>query len=154
MITKCQLGIPNRTYFELYVGEHPSEKIYSVQVKDWQKYFSKEKPLKNQEIYENKVERIYEETPAVVDINPNQTLKSKEAHIWVSPTDELVKFMALKGIELPDELCVQPLAFDWEDGECDIEIEDEITVTPVEKKKSNTKTILAIALAVLSLLNK
>ena len=65
------------------------------------------------------------------------------------PSDYLISYLVYKGVELPDELWVMPLAFNWEAGEVDIE---EDIVEPVPDKKINSKTWLAIALAALSFL--
>lgn len=151
MMVACKLGVPNRTYFEIFTSTHPSEKVYSVQVKEWVEENSYEVRDKNQSMYENKAQRVYEDTPAVVDLHPEKVLKSKADHVQVEPTQELVKFLAKRGVEIPNGIWVQPMAFEWEDGECEApEVEIE---TPVqEEKKINSKTWLAIALAALSFL--
>lgn len=123
-------GIPNRVYFELYAGSHPSEKIYSVQVKDWK----------------------YPEDVAAVVQTEQQSLANRESHLKVEPTEELVRFMNARGIELPDEIWVQPLAYQWLDND-QIEVEEDVVITePQQKENTNNKSLLAMAIALVSLL--
>lgn len=129
-------GFPNRTFFELYAGEHPSEKIYSVQVKDW-------------------VESAGDSTAAVVQVDLDQVMTNHESHMQVEPTADLVAFMDSRGITLPDTIYIQPLAFAWSrDGEFEVEEE---TVEPQpdggKEKGSKTKAIWAALVAALALLN-
>ena len=171
---KILFGFPKRTYFELYAGTCSSEKIYSVQTKDFPK------------------------DVAAVVYDPNYNLikdASKFAdgdsvgkgHIFVALTDELVKILAERGITsdvlneqyayngstyyalsnpkvYEDCAWVNPMAFDWLTQE-QVESEDESNgdvpevlpgADPEEstKKKSNkNKAIIAALIAALSLLN-
>ena len=129
-------GFPNRTFFELYAGEHPSEKIYSVQVKDW-------------------VESAGDSTAAVVQVDLDQVMTNHESHMQVEPTADLVAFMDSRGIELPDTIYIQPLAFAWSrDGEFEVE-EEMVEPQPDggKEKGSKTKAIWAALVAALALLN-
>lgn len=127
-------GYPFRIYFELFAGEHPSEKIYSVQVNDWQAFVGTDLPV-----------------AAVVQVE-DQALEDHIAHLKVVPTDLLVEFLESKGIEVPDEFYVQPLAFDWSDSA--EYVEDEYYAEEEAPKNSNkTKAILAALVAAVALLN-
>lgn len=129
-------GFPNRTFFELYAGEHPSEKIYSVQVKDW-------------------VESSGDSTAAVVQVDLDQVMTNHESHMQVEPTADLVAFMDSRGITLPDTIYIQPLAFAWSrDGEFEVE-EEMVEPQPDggKEKGSKTKAIWAALVAVLAALN-
>lgn len=129
-------GFPNRVFFELYAGEHPSEKIYSVQVKDW-------------------VESAGDSTAAVVQVDLDQIMTNHESHMQVEPTADLVAFMDSRGITLPDTIYVQPLAFAWSrDGEFEVE-EEMVEPQPDggKEKGSKTKAIWAALVAVLAALN-
>lgn len=127
-----QAGIPNRKYFEIFSGAHPSDKIYSVQVADW---------------------KYPDDIAAVLQVDMDQSLKNRESHLRVEPTEELVRFMQARGIELPEEIWIQPLAFKWlSDGEFEI-IEEETVITPEQPTPSKSnKTLWAMALAIVSLL--
>lgn len=129
-------GFPNRVFFELYTGEHPSEKIYSVQVKDW-------------------VESAGDSTAAVVQVDMDQKMTNHESHMKVEPTADLVALMDSRGISLPDTIYVQPLAFAWSrDGEFEVE-EEMVEPQPDggKEKGSKTKAIWAALVAALALLN-
>lgn len=129
-------GFPNRTFFELYAGEHPSEKIYSVQVKDW-------------------VESAGDSTAAVVQVDLDQIMTNHESHMQVEPTADLVAFMDSRGISLPDTIYIQPLVFAWSrDGEFEVE-EEMVEPQPDggKEKGSKTKAIWAALVAVLAALN-
>ena len=174
---KILFGFPKRTYFELYAGTCSSDKIYSVQTKDFPK------------------------DVAAVIYDPNYNLitdTSKFAdgdsvgkgHIFVALTDELVKFLAERGVTsdvlneqyayngstyyaltnpkvYEDCAWVNPMAFDWltqEQVESDLEsddapeveteVETEVNQEESTKKKSNkNKAIIAALIAALSLLN-
>lgn len=129
-------GFPNRVFFELYAGEHPSEKIYSVQVKDW-------------------VESAGDSTAAVVQVDLDQVMTNHESHMQVEPTADLVAFMDSRGMTLPDTIYVQPLAFAWSrDGEFEVE-EEMVEPQPDggKEKGSKTKAIWAALVAALALLN-
>lgn len=128
-------GFPNRVFFELYTGEHPSEKIYSVQVKDWN--------------------AIAEDAAAVIQVDMDQKMTNHESHMKVEPTADLIAFMDSRGISLPDTIYVQPLAFAWSrDGEFEVE-EEMVEPQPDGGKEqgSKTKAILATLVAALALLN-
>lgn len=128
-------GFPNRVFFELYTGEHPSEKIYSVQVKDWN--------------------AIAEDAAAVIQVDMDQKMTNHESHMKVEPTADLIAFMDSRGITLPDTIYVQPLAFAWSrDGEFEVE-EEMVEPQPDggKEKGSKTKAIWAALVAALALLN-
>lgn len=150
----AELGYPTRTFFELFDGQHYSNKIYSVQVEDWKYYFEhifeSESNLTDKDGKPVKI-RDYDSDLyfAVANTNTQQTLSSKADHVQVIPSEYLISYLVYKGIELPEELWVMPLAFNWEAGEVDIE---EDIVEPEPEKKINSKTWLAIALAALSFL--
>lgn len=148
-----EIGYPDRTYFELFSGAHPSKKIYSVQVKDWKERFSKPKYSKLQhEAYERPDILMYEPVPAVASEEPTRPME-KIDHLRVVPTDELIVFLRERGVELPDEIWVQPLAFDWEKSdEYTVEFGGEYDVLP-PNKSNKTKKLLALAVAIVSLLN-
>lgn len=112
-------GYPNLKYFEIFAGQHPSEKIYSVQVKEWN----------------NK----YPNCAAVIQTK-EQELSDRIEHLRVSPTDELVQLMSDKGIELPNEIYVHPVAYKW------------VEVVGQKKNNFNTKMILAAIVAAVSFL--
>lgn len=174
---KILFGFPKRTYFELYAGTCSSDKIYSVQTKDFPK------------------------DVAAVIYDPNYNLitdTSKLAdgesvgkdHIFVALTDELVKLLAERGITsdvlneqyayngstyyalnnpkvYEDCAWVNPNAFEWltqeqveSDGESDDapeveqDVDPEVNQEESTKKKSNkNKAIIAALIAALSLLN-
>lgn len=150
-------GFPDRTFFELYAGEHPSEKIYSVQVADWKKYFSKSEIAPGQDVQRDvydvpKTIRVYHDTAAVVQVDMDQSLENRASHLKVEPTADLIDFLASRGVDVPDTLYVQPLAFAWSrDGE--FEVDEEIVEIPEEIKddKGNSKTIATIAALVAAL---
>ena len=111
-------GYPNLKYFEIFAGQHPSEKIYSVQVQEWN---SK-----------------YPNCAAVMQTKEQElTDRIKQR---VTPTDELVQLMSDKGIELPNEIYVQPVAYKW------------IEMVGQKKNNFNTKMILAAIVAAVSFL--
>lgn len=146
-------GFPNRTFFELYDGEHPSEKIYSVQVKDWEQFFST--PIQKGSQENTHIEYVYQDTAAVVQVDLDQVMTNHESHMQVEPTADLVAFMDSRGITLPDTIYVQPLAFAWSrDGEFEVE-EEMVEPQPDggKEKGSKTKAIWAALVAALALLN-
>lgn len=124
------LGYPNRVYFELFAGKHPSDKIYSVQVADWQEFVGTD-----------------ELVAAVVQTDLDQTLSNEVEHLRVEPTQDLIDFMAERGIDIPGEFYVQPLGFWFKEAEVDD--------PEVETKdgKSNNKAIWAAIVAALALLS-
>lgn len=175
---KILFGFPKRTYFELYAGTCSSDKIYSVQTKDFPKDIAAV-------IYDPKYNLI---TDASKLADGESVGKD---HIFVALTDELVKILAERGITsdvlneqyayngstyyalnnpkvYEDCAWVNPNAFEWLTQE-QVELEDESDgdapevlpdveqeVDPEEstKKKSNkNKAIIAALLAALSLLN-
>ena len=155
----AELGYPTRTFFELFDGQHYSNKIYSVQVEDWKYYFEyiykRESNLTDKDGNPVKL-RDYDSDWyfAVANLNPQQGLSSKVDHVQVMPSGYLISYLAYKGISLPEDLWVMPLAFNWKAEEIDmgeVDIEDDI-VEPEPEKKINSKTWLAIALAALSFL--
>ena len=124
-----KFGYPNRVYFELFADQHPSEKIYSVQVKDWEDYVKSENMV-----------------AAVVQLDMQQDPTGEADHLMVAPTADLIGFLNSKGIEVPDSFYVQPAAFTWEQDE----IQDEYVA---KKKDKNIKTILAALAAAVALLS-
>ena len=150
-------GFPSRTYFELFTGEHPSSKIYSVQVKDWRDAFRK--PVwdnLHHDINAKPDRYVYEDRAAVIEVG-NQSLENKQQHLLVEPTADLVSFLANRGVTIPNRFYVQPLAFNWpsEDEvvvENDVEVEDD-TTPDVSVPKNNNKALLAAIIAAISLLS-
>lgn len=167
---KILFGFPRRTYFELYAGTCSSEKIYSVQTKDFPKDVAAV-------IYDPKYNLI---TDASKFADGDSVGKD---HIFVALTDELVEFLAKRGVTsdvlneqyayngsltnpkvYEDCAWVNPIAFDWLTQE-QVESEDESDgdapdvepeVSPeesTEKKSNNNKAIIAALIAALSLLN-
>lgn len=151
---KAELGYPTRTFFELFDGQHYSNKIYSVQVEDWKYYFEyifeRDSNLTDKDGKPVKLRDYAYWYYAVADIDTQQTLSSKADHVQVIPTEYLISYLAYKGIELPEELWVMPLAFNWDPGVVDIK--EEYIIESEPEKKINSKTWLAIALAALSFL--
>lgn len=153
-------GFPDRTYFELFEGTHPSRKIYSVQVKEWVKEFSKKEVFdRNHDMHLSNDEIVYkyEDVAAVVQVE-HQKLENEASHLLVEPTADLIKFLKDRGVVIKGDLYVQPLAFDWVDDEKEIEEEFFVEIPDEPKKevnqdKNKTKTIIAAAIAVLSLLS-
>lgn len=156
---KILVGYPKKKYFELYVEREYSKKIYSVQTRD----FPNDLPA---------VIYIPEENQGYSRENG----KAHQKHVFVVPTQELESFLASRGVECYTQLKMEikndPLkqagqttvitrttgntawvnryAFDW------VEPEEEITVEiKTEDKKPNykNKSLLALAVAVISLLN-
>lgn len=154
-------GFPSRTYFELFTGKHPSDKIYSVQVKDWIDAFSKPVWDNLHHDVNAKPDRfVYEDRAAVVEVG-NQSLENKLQHLLVEPTADLVNFLANRGITIPDRFYVQPLAFNWPSDEefvveDDVEVENNTTPDVSASKnnnKNNNKALLAAIIAAISLLS-
>lgn len=141
-------GFPERTYFEIFAGKHPSRKIYSVQVAEWIKYFSKpifrygHKPG-------DKVELDYAPTAAVVQLS-QQKQQLREDHFLVEPTADLVNFLKARGVTIPDQIYVQPRAFSWDE---DV-VEDSTTEYPsqAESTSMKRKSLLAALIAVIAFL--
>lgn len=127
-----KFGYPNRVYFELFADQHPSEKIYSVQVKDWENFVKSEKLV-----------------AAVVQLDIQQNPTAGKDHLMVEPTAELVEFMNSRGIEIPDSFYIQPAGFTWDIVDIDIEEYN----SDSGNKKSNIKAILAALAAAVALLS-
>lgn len=134
---KAQFGIPNRIYFELFAGEHPSDKLYSVQVKDWEEFTNSK------------------DVAAVVNLDLDQKLENQSSHLRVSPTVELVEFFQQRGWDnLPDELYVQKAAFEIVEGEVSEGDLDDDEYSDVHSGNSNKhKAIIATILAALAFLS-
>lgn len=144
-----EFGYPDRTFFELFAGEHPSDKIYSVQVKDWKKYFL----LK----YADFEKPEYIPTPAVVRVGDSMFIQeNREQHLRVEPTAELIKFLDQRGVKIPSEIYVQPMGFAWDTQEVhshdDFPGGDSHEKPTKEEKSSQIKAILATIVAVVTLL--
>lgn len=120
---KVEFGFPFKVFFELFAGEHPSDKIYSVQVKDWNILFKDR---------------------AAVEMNSTPVGDIDGAkHIAVKPTADLIDFFSYKGIQLPDKLYVVKSAFDWSEDVDEPEV-------PVKKNSNKSKILLAAIVAALS----
>lgn len=155
-------GFPSRTFFELFAGEHPSEKIYSVQVKDWIRYFEYEhgRPASNPTDKDGNPFKLreYDDRAAVVQVDMDQSLENRASHLKVEPTADLIDFLASRGVDVPDTLYVQPLAFAWS-RQGDFDVDEEIVKIPEESKddkqkgNSKTKAIIAALVAALSFLS-
>lgn len=124
-MARLNFGYPDRVYFEIFAGEHPSEKIYSVQAKDWDEFVGSDAPV-----------------AAVVLSDFNQSIGSTQDHTKVVPTIELVEFMQDRNIDLPDEIYIKADAFSWQDNG-----EQESS-----SKGGNGKAILAAILAAVAFL--
>lgn len=141
-------GFPERTYFEIFAGKHPSRKIYSVQVAEWIKYFSK--PIFR---YGHKpgdeVELDYAPTAAVVQLS-QQKQQLREDHFLVEPTADLVDFLKARGVTIPDQIYVQPRAFSWDE---DV-VEDSTIEYPAQSESTSMKrkSLLAALIAVIAFL--
>lgn len=104
-------GIPKGKYFELFAGEHPSEKIYSVQVKQWFNFFPDVPAAVNVLVPEypngedGKLYVAYQENHVVMNWHGE--------HLRVRPSLALVGFMASRGIDLPEYVWINPYAFRW-----------------------------------------
>lgn len=141
-------GFPERTYFEIFAGKHPSRKIYSVQVAEWMKYFSK--PIFGYGHQPgDKVELDYTPTAAVVQLS-QQKQQLREDHFLVEPTADLVDFLKARGVTIPDQIYVQPRAFSWDE---DV-VEDSTTEYPTKDESTSMKrkSLLAAIIAVIALL--
>lgn len=101
---KVYVGIPfvnpNFVYFELFEGEHPSNKIYSIQREDWWKFV-------NTVPYP-----FYEFGAWYVPSGEYQAQKNALSHLRVYPTNILRKFMEERGITLPESVYIQPRAYE------------------------------------------
>lgn len=98
-MAKLNYGYPDRVYFEIFDGQHPAEKIYSVQVADWDSFVQSEAPV-----------------AAVVQSDFNQAISQTADHLKVNPTMELSEFMQDRNIDLPGEIYIKSEAFTWQDN--------------------------------------
>lgn len=162
-MAKFEVGIPHRTFFELFVGEHPSDKIYSVQVAEWndfvERLYDNDSPIRDANDEKVKV-RDASDIPAVVNRDLNQSLTNRADHLRVEPTEALAEFLGNKGVEIPGYVYVQPLGFMWEsDGyEIENEVTDDIEEIYQDEQEEDIKTnknkaILAALIATIALLN-
>lgn len=93
---------PRLVYFELFEGEHPSKKIYSVQQNDWSNFML----------------TAFADRPGFplaaweVDEESYKVQANKLDHLRVKPTRALRAFMESRGIDLPEYVYVQPRAFE------------------------------------------
>lgn len=93
---------PRLVYFELFEGEHPSKKIYSVQRNDWSNFML----------------TAFADRPGYplaaweVDEESYKEQANKLDHLRVKPTRALRAFMESRGIDLPEYVYVQPRAFE------------------------------------------
>lgn len=171
---KMLIGFPKKKYFELYAGMCSSDKIYSVQAKDFPKDVAAVIYYPNYNIEENDGELA-------------KGAKVGTEHVFAVLTDDLVSFLKQRGItsnvmnyqwgfsgetyyklsnlkEYKNAAFVNPSAFEWvsedEVEEVDPQAPDDDspnsdapTPSEPEKKKSNTKAIIAALIAAISLLN-
>lgn len=161
---KMLIGFPKKKYFELYDGMCSSDKIYSVQTKDFPKDVAAVIYYPNYNIEENDGKLAKGEGVG-------------KGHVFAVLTDDLVSFLKQRGItsnvmnyqwgfngeiyynlsnpkEYKNAAFVNPSAFEWV-SEDEVEEVDPDVPTPSEpeKKKSNTKAIIAALIAAISLLN-
>lgn len=161
---KILFGFPKRTYFELYAGTCSSEKIYSVQTKDFPKDVAAV-------VY-------YPEDNVNIDVREFANGAAVGAqHIFVEYSSDLANLLKKHGVEssvlyyadaedkgagqrtYKNAAFINPVAFEWiglEDVEEDVEenAEPEVNQEESVKKKSNkNKAIIAALIAALSLLN-
>lgn len=154
---KILFGFPKRTYFELFNGTCSSDKIYSVQTKDFPKDIAAV-------VY-------YPEDNVNIDVHKfaDGAAVGKQ-HIFVEYSSDLAALLKKNGVEsnttyyadaedkgagqkiYKNAAFVNPVAFDWI-GIDDVE-EDKIDTPEEEENKSNkTKAIVAALIAALALLN-
>lgn len=135
---KVLFGFPNRTYFELYTGTCSSDKIYSVQTKDFPKDIAAV-------VY-------YPEDNVNVDVKKlaNGAQKGKQ-HILVEYSADLSNLLKSRGVKSDGASFVNPSAFAWVSAD-EVEIDETEDNQPTENK-SNKKVIIAALIAALSLLN-
>ena len=136
---KVLFGFPNRTYFELYTGTCSSDKIYSVQNKDFPKDIAAV-------VY-------YPEDNVNVDVEKlaNGAQKGKQ-HVLVEYTADLSNLLESRGVKSNGASFVNPSAFAWVRAD-EVEIDDLPKDNQPTKTKSNKKVIIAALIAALSLLN-
>ncbi len=150
-------GFPNKTYFELYAGTCSSDKIYSVQTKDFPKdvaavvYY----PEDNVNIDVRKfadgaavgTQHIFVEYSSdLANLLKKHEIESSVAYY----TDAEDKGLGLRTYK--NAAFVNPVAFEWV-SEDEVDGDDVPTPSEPEKKKSNTKAIIAALIAAISLLN-
>lgn len=155
---KVLFGFPNKTYFELYDGTCSSDKIYSVQTKDFPKDVAAV-------VY-------YPEDNVNIDVRKFALRAAVgKQHIFVEYSSDLANLLKKHEIEssvayyaeedkglgqrtYKNAAFVNPSAFEWV-SEDEVEEVDPDVPTPYEpeKKKSNTKAIIAALIAAISLLN-
>lgn len=158
-------GFPDRTFFEIFdapCNGRSANKIYSVQVKDWKKLFSKmvQKGDAQQDVnVQREYDHEYVPTAAVVQVDMDQSVP-KGGHLRVLASNALVKFLKQQGVELSSsEIYVTPNAFEWtREGEFDPETNEPFIPSeddePAENQKQGKKrALLALAVAALSLLS-
>lgn len=160
---KVLFGFPNRTYFELYKGMCSSDKIYSVQTKDFT-------PDAAAVIY-------YPDDNIVGEYDGLNTNAPKGwSHIYVKFTADLESFLEQRGVTRErlifappkfkeiitvtsnDSAFVNPRAFEWLTEEQVEELNNTITPdTPndpnIGAKQKKSRAILAGVIALFSLLN-
>lgn len=136
---KVLFGFPNRTYFELYTGTCSSDKIYSVQTKDFPKDIAAV-------VY-------YPEDNVNVDVKKlaNGAQKGKQ-HILVEHSADLSNLLKSRGVKSTGTSFVNPSAFAWVSAD-EVEIDDLQEDNQPTETKSNKKVIIAALIAALSLLN-
>ena len=136
---KVLFGFPNRTYFELYTGTCSSDKIYSVQTKDFPKDIAAV-------VY-------YPEDNVNVDVEKlaNGAQKGKQ-HILVEYSADLSNLLESRGIKSNGASFVNPSAFAWLSADEVVGDDLQEDNQPIEIK-SNKKVIIAALIAALSLLN-
>lgn len=143
---------PHLVYFELFEGEHPSKKIYSIQRRDWESFVS--------QLGAN-------QDPAYAfSVPESEYSKSRKSieHLKVAPSPFLRAFMDARNINLPSHVYIQPYAFEfealdqstfdaWEDTATTI-VEGEVHVVPDTQEPSSNKgkVLLAALVAAISLL--
>lgn len=125
------IGVPDRTFFELYDGAHSSEKLYSVQTRD---------------LPSDTASLVYNPTDTVnTFLETNEDVKND--HVFVELSADVLQLLQDRKVYTPVNAFVYKNAFKW------IPL-DEVNVEVIpEKKKSNTKAIIAALIAAISLLN-
>lgn len=136
---KVLFGFPNRTYFELYTGTCSSDKIYSVQTKDFPKDIAAV-------VY-------YPEDNVNVDVKKLASGAQKgKQHILVEHSADLSNLLKSRGVKSNGSSFVNPSAFAWVNAD-EVEGDDLQEDNQPTETKSNKKVIIAALIAALSLLN-
>lgn len=91
---------PRFVYFELFEGEHPSKKIYSIQQKDWLQFLN------------SLPEPGFDYAAWYIPSSAYKEQGGALDHLKVYPTNALRQFMENRGITLPDAVYVQPRAYE------------------------------------------